>query len=137
MFAALDCPGQVISGYSRSADLYPQTSVAAVGLSSQSRDKWRTVVRALEPLKRLRNNWDGLGATAPSAEVVDTAIDLASELNRTNQPSPTTVAPTAAGTILFTWDDSWDDTRYFELEVRAPNRIEWMRIDRGGTVTHG
>jgi hypothetical protein len=137
MLVTLDSPGQALSGYSRPADPYLLTSVASIGLAREWRDKWRMVVRALEPLRRLRDNWDGLGAAAPSAGVVDTAIDLASHLSRHDLPAPTTVAPTPAGTILFTWDNAWDEAQYWELEIRTPNWLEWMQIDWDGAVTHG
>ncbi len=133
MIATLDSPGQALSGYTQPADPYLKTTVAYVGFVHQSRDAWRKVVRALEPLRGLRNDWDGLGAAAPSIELVDSAIELANYLSRIDHRAPTTVAPTPAGTILFTWEDA----EYWELEIRLPYHAEWMRVDGRGTVTHG
>jgi len=133
MIPVMDSPTQALSGYSRQADPYLATSVARVDIVDRSRDKWRNVVRALEPIRRLRDDWDGLGAAAPSVELVDSAIELAGTLGRSDQPAPTTVAPTPAGTILFTWDG----TEYFEIEIRSPYRAEWMRVGESGIATHG
>jgi hypothetical protein len=137
MLATMASPGPELTAYNRPAESCPQASVATVGFDLQARDKWRKVIRALEPLRRLRHNWDGLGAAAPRPGVLDTAIDLAGYLGQRDQPAPTTVAPTPAGTILFTWDDAWDEIRYYELEIRTPNWLTWMQIDDAGSVTHG
>ncbi len=133
MIATLDSPGQALSGYTRPMDPYLKTTIALVGFVHHSRDTWRKVVRALEPLRRLGDNWDGLGAAAPSIELVDSAIDLANYLGRIDHSAPTTVAPTPAGTILFTWEDP----EYLEIEIRSPYYAEWMRVDGDGIVTHG
>lgn len=132
MLATLDMPTPV-SIYASPIETYLATPVASVGLITQSYDKWRRVILALEPLRRLRDNWDGLGAAAPSVAMVDSAIDLASSLDQADQRAPTSVAPTPAGTILFTWDDA----EYLEIEIRSPYYAEWMRIGENGSVKHG
>lgn len=137
MLATMANPGSELTAYSRPAEPCPQVTIATVGFDLQERDKWRKVRRALEPLKRLRDDWDGLGASAPLPGVIDTALDLATYMGQRNHLAPTTAAPTPAGTILFTWDDTWGNVRYFELEIRAPNWLTWMQIDVNGSITHG
>ena len=97
----------------------------------------RKVVRALLPLRYLRDDWDGQGAAAPPIGVVDTAIDLAGSFARNDMPTPTAVAPTPAGSIVFAWDNPSADIRYIEVEVMAPGRLDLMRIDADGIATHG
>jgi hypothetical protein len=133
MLATLDTPTHALAVCSRPAEPYLVTSVASVSTVPPSRDAWRRVVRALEPIRRLQDDWDGLGAAAPSAELVESAIQLTNCLEWADYPTPTTVAPTPAGTILFTWDGPV----YLELEVTSPYRAEWMYIDETGAATHG
>jgi hypothetical protein len=109
------------------------TSVAQAGISDQSRDNWRKVILALESLRSLQDNWDGLDAAAPSPGIVDSAVELASRLAQTEMSPPTTAVPTPAGTILFAWEGS----EYLELEICSPCRAEWMHVDSKGVATHG
>jgi hypothetical protein len=133
MLAVLDELTSASAAYSRPAELCVATSVARVGFVSRPANRWKEVVRALEPLRRLRDDWDGLGAAAPPADLVDSAIELASYLGWREAFPPTAVTPTPAGTIVFTWDGP----EYFEIEITSPYQAEWMRVDATGKATHG
>jgi hypothetical protein len=136
MSITMDNPSQASPAFVRAADHCDQASVASIGLATESRDNWRKVVRALEPLRRLRDDWDGLGAAAIPIGAVDTATELASYLRQLDFPAPTTVAPTPAGTILFTWDKPHDKVQYLEAEIMNRNSIEFMQINEDGSVNH-
>lgn len=84
-------------------------------------------------MRTLQDNWDGQGAAAPSAEIVQGAVDLAEILSRSGDCPPTRAVATPAGTVLF----GWDGPAYFEVEVLGPYRAEWMFIDKDGSVRHG
>ncbi len=54
-------------------------------------------------------------------------------LSETDLGLPTTVLPTPAGSILFTWES----LVYLEIEIRDPYLAEWMLVDPDGVAKHG
>jgi hypothetical protein len=133
IMTALATSWQAETACTRSVQVYVQTTVTAAGYTGQVRSGWDDVLRALQDLMRLRDDWDGEGAVAPSRSVVRSAIFIAIRLRNLESPIPTTAVATRAGTILFSWQDGSD---YQEVEV-TPDAIEWMSIDRNGVAEHG
>lgn len=128
---ALPARGQ--SAYSRPIDPYIQTSITRAEIVDQVQERWGRVVHSLLGLLSLRDNWDGQGAVAPFAGLVRSAVELAETLRHSDAPPPTTAVATPAGTILFGWNGS----SYFEIEVLAPDRAEWLSVNQDGVATHG
>ena len=95
---------------------------------------WVRVVRSLQALASLRDNWDGLGAIAPSLAVVRTAVDVAERQRDGEMGLPATAVATPAGTILFGWEEGQN---YLEIEVISPTLVEWMTVDQNGIAEHG
>lgn len=122
-----------LSPYSRDVDPCTTTSVTRANIAHRPEAKWDNVLRSLYGLKSLQDNWDGQGSAAPSADLIQSAVELAEFLRRVSTP-PTTAVATPAGTILFSWEDQ---STYYEIEVMAPYRAEWMFVDQNGVATHG
>ncbi|HEY4696663.1 MAG TPA: hypothetical protein VIH29_01470 [Gallionella sp.] len=79
----------------------------------------------LEDIRTLPDNWDGEGAEAPKAELVDSAIDLLSSLqSQRTLPPPTRIAASPAGNIILEWQ--LEHSVYLEAEIVEPFRVEWM-----------
>lgn len=96
---------------------------------------WPAIIAAIESLRGLQDNWDGLGANEVLAEVVDRSIAFARSLDKFQHPTPTSVAPTPAGSILFCWN-AGDDGRYREVEVKPQGRMSFMWVGRDGAANH-
>jgi hypothetical protein len=130
---ALDLPRRSVTAYTRSMEPIVKTTGSQSRITIHSRPPWRDVIRAIESLRWLRDDWDDSGAIAPSLGIVDSATDLARTLSETDLGLPTTVLPTPAGSILFTWEYPI----YFELEIRDPYVAEWKSVDPDGVAKHG
>jgi hypothetical protein len=121
--------------YTQTRGLDP--SALASSEECELRKRWREQVPELwdqltNDLLRIRNverDWDGLGAEAPDAALVDYAIDLLKKLRRADELRPLTrIVATPAGTVLFEWQC---DDGYVEAEIVRPDRAEWM-LERPG-----
>ncbi len=90
---------------------------------------WKERTDDLLRIRGVERDWDGLGAEAPDAALVDSAIDLLKELHSADElPPPTRIVATPGGTVLFEWQ--YDDG-YEEAEIVEPYRAEWM-LERPG-----
>ena len=127
-------PTQGQAAFWRPPDPYVRTTVAREATIDWTWFEWSRVVRSLQGLNSLRDGWDGQGAAAPPAGVVATAVVYAEAFRRGGAPPPTTAGPTPAGTVLLGWRDP---PAYLEVEVLAPDQVEWMSVDRNGIVGHG
>lgn len=87
-------------------------------------DAWSERFDELSDIRCLEDDWDGMGAEAPSAELVGSAIELAKRLRRgrDNDP-PSRIVAGPAGTVLFEWQSSGC---YQEIEIVEPYQGEWM-----------
>ncbi len=130
---ALDLPRQSVTAYTRPVESMVKTTVSRSRIANQLRPTWRDVIRAIESLRQLRDDGDDSGAIAPALDIVDSAMDLARVLSETDLGLPTTVLPTPAGSVLFTWE--WPV--YLEIEIREPYFAEWMLVDPDGVAKHG
>lgn len=68
---------------------------------------WSSIERELLALRRLEDDWDGLGALAPVPEIVDSALTFINE-TREMTPSrpPNRVLAGPLGEIVFEWQSS-------------------------------
>jgi hypothetical protein len=107
---------------------------------NREQEKWSRVVQRLEDLRSLRNDWDGLGALAPSTAIVRSAITLTNAFRREKWQAPSAAVATVAGTILFTWEKPHPflrpGMRYLEIEVSGPEQAELMIVTEDGKATH-
>jgi hypothetical protein len=92
-------------------------------------DEWGQRIDELLDIRRMEDDWDGLGAPAPSTALVDSALSLAQILRQDRDPPPCRIVAGLTGTVLFEWQDA--DGRYSELEVTAPHLAEWVQIVPG------
>ena len=79
----------------------------------------------LEDIRALPDNWDGEGAEAPKAELVDSVIDLLGSLqSQRTLPPPTRMAASPVGNIILEWQ--FEHSAYLEAEIVEPFHVEWM-----------
>jgi hypothetical protein len=102
---------------------------------AEDRDyEWRRVIRTIYRMVELRDDWDGLGASAPTMEVLSSAIRLAEDKFKTlDYPAPTRVVATPAGTVGFEWQQG---SIYTEAEVVRSGHSEWMQLVPGYAPKH-
>ncbi len=118
---------------------FPETGGANPdGLASspehQARHRWAQCVDDLLAVRRLKDDWDGLGAQAPAGDLVDSAIDLLQILmNQDELPPPTRIVATPTGTVLFEWQM---DCVYLEGEITEPYHADWMLEHPRGCIEH-
>jgi hypothetical protein len=96
---------------------------------------WSEALDALSQIRELEDDWDGLGAPAPSMTLVDSAVHLAQVLRAYRWPPPCRVVAGLTGTILFEWQGAGGN--YFEVEVTRPQHAEWVSIVPGQQTTSG
>src|SRR5262249_51228524 len=90
--------------------------------------KWDHVIEQLKTMMSLEDDWDGMGAEAPSREMMVSAIDLAEVFRSRGYPPPTRVAATPSATVGLEWQEP---PVYLEVEIITPDRTEWMQIIEG------
>jgi hypothetical protein len=91
-------------------------------------DRWDQTTGDLLRMLTLSNDWNGLGAEAPSREIVESSIRFAQGLRQTGCLSPSRVGAGPNGTILFEWQ--LEDV-YVEAEITKPFLAEWMILEPG------
>ena len=95
---------------------------------------WSQRTDDLLSIRRLKDDWDGLGARAPDAQLVDSAIDLLKLLMYQDQlPPPHRIVATPTGTLLLEWQMG---PIYLESEITSPYHAEWMLEHPGGRTEH-
>lgn len=94
---------------------------------------WNRITDELLDVRNLPDDWDGLGAKAPPAELVDSAIQLAQLLHQWNMESPSRVVPGLTGTVLFEWQKNGI---YLEIEVCRPYYAECLKVVPGKPPEH-
>ncbi len=103
--------------------------------ASEDRDAaWKKSIRMIHGMLALNDDWDGMGAKAPSSALIFYAMEMAEAKLRTcDYPAPTRVTATPAGTIGLEWQQG---STYTEAEIVAPYKSEWMQIAPGMPVKH-
>jgi len=106
----------------------PTASAGASAVAAESSRSWSGVTDQLLRLRRLEDDWDGQGASAPAPATVDAALGVAGELRAVGVPPADRAIAGVNGTIFFEWHDAG---RYLEVEVCAPDRTEgrWVYTD--------
>ena len=102
---------------------------ASNGSTVADEGPWRPVIEQIIAMQRLGNNWDGLGASAPSREVLDCAVGLAYLFHQRSIDPPSCVVPSTAGTVVFIWQFS--DGRYSDVEIDRPFHADVTWIEPG------
>ena len=95
---------------------------------------WDPAVCKLVDFQHLGDNWDGLGARAPSQELLASAIGLAYVLFANGMDPPDCVVPGVGGSVTFEWHGT--DGAYGEVEIVRPLYAEVMMIQPGKPARH-
>lgn len=77
----------------------------------------------------MADDWDGLGAKAPTRELVESALGLAIVLSEMGLPPPQSVVPGLDGTVNFEWQQP--DGMILEIENDRPYHAEVIVIEPG------
>ncbi len=93
-------------------------------------------IEQLEAMRRLGENWDGYGAAAPQAKIIDLARDFIGLLDAYTRPSTAPaefhVSPTRIGGILIDWED---EAAEHEMELSPDGSVGFLHIDKAtGTI---
>lgn len=115
-----------VSAYATTSGLNPSALVSSEEgeASREKRRVWSHRIDDLLAIRLLEDDWDGLGAAAPTAALVDSAIDYVKMLRdqKELQP-PTRVGAGPMGMVLLEWQVG---CIYLEAEVTKPCHAEWM-----------
>jgi hypothetical protein len=103
---------------------YATNGKAATGakdnLARQSEaEGWKKCIDSLLRIRLLEDDWDGQGAEAPPAELVDSAMILAVLLRQHHIEPPSVTVQSVQGTVLMEWQ--WPDHTTLEIDVIEPN----------------
>lgn len=106
---------------------HPGATVVAVPSPSESDEAWEPWIKTLHGFGELADDWDGQGASAPTAELLQSALTLAHKLSEQGVEAPSCVVVGVNGTVIFEWQG--DQGAYAELEVTGPYQADgyWMK----------
>jgi hypothetical protein len=90
---------------------------------------WEPTVQKIVQFQHLGDNWDGLGAVAPSRELLESAIGLAYLFSERGVNPPHSVVPGLDGSVNFEWQD--DDGMIAEVEIDRPLHAQVMLVEPG------
>ena len=92
-----------------------KTTTLTLFPDAETSSNWSSIERELLALRRLENDWDGLGALAPAPEIVDSALTFVNSI-RMQGPflPPNRVLAGPLGEIVFEWQSSGS---IFEAEI--------------------
>lgn len=96
-------------------------------------DRWDEMINRTVNLGNLQEDWDGMGAKAPQATLIESAVELAQSLRQHDFRPPSRVGAGPDGEILLEWQD---EHLYLEAEVCAPHSAEWMLVIDDRPPTH-
>lgn len=95
---------------------------------------WEPGVQNIIEFQHLGDDWDGLGAKAPSRELIESAIGLAYVLRQKGVNPPHVVVPGVDGAVLFEWQEA--DGTYTDIEIAQPFFVEAMMIEASKPAKH-
>lgn len=96
--------------------------------------RWTDRIDDLLDIRRLTDDWDGLGAPAPAPRLVDSAIMLAGWMRGRGVLPPARIVPGLTGTVIFEWQPGPGD--YVEVEVTKPFTAELTILRDGRPPEH-
>ncbi len=91
-----------------------------------------TPTEQLDAMRHLEENWDGYGAAAPLANLIDLAQEFTSLIEAMLKKSTMAadvlhVSPTRVGGILIDWEDQ---RRQHEIEISPEGSIGFLHLDK-------
>src|SRR4051812_10769614 len=92
-------------------------------------ESWEAAIRKIVEFQKLGDDWDGLGAVAPSRELLASAIGLAILFSDKGVDPPHCVVPGLDGSVNLEWQDP--DGTIAEVEIDGPLHAEVMVIEPG------
>jgi hypothetical protein len=95
---------------------------------------WEPAINSIITFQYLGDDWDGLGAKAPSPELLESAIGLAYLLHDKGVSPPSRVVPGLEGEVLFEWQEA--DGTYTDVEIVRPFIAEVMVVEPGKSAKH-
>jgi hypothetical protein len=108
----------------------------AAYLASPEREQamaWDQTIDELHSIMQLRDDWDGLGARAPSPALAVMALRVAESFRDRKMIPPGSVVASLGGTVVFEWQI---DGFYTELEITGPYDAEVMMAAPRAASTH-
>jgi hypothetical protein len=93
---------------------------------------WDERLAQLRGFGTLTEDWDSEGSSPPDVRVVDAAISLAQELKANGFSPADRVIVGVNRTIFFEWHSP---SRYAEIEVTAPDSVEFLAVDKATGMT--
>jgi hypothetical protein len=97
-------------------------------------DSWERTIKEIMALSRLGDDWDGLGALAPTAAVLDSATAVVKWHQANGSPEPTRVVAATDGGVIIEWQH---DDFYADVEITKPYHARWMLRVKGRATQHG
>src|ERR1700722_17483222 len=85
---------------------------------------WEPAIQKIREFQHLGDDWDGLGAKAPSRKLLESAIGLAYVLHEKGVDPPTCVVPGLDGSVNLEWQDPGGNIA--EVEIDRPFHAEVM-----------
>lgn len=95
---------------------------------SEPSRRWGEQIHGLLAIHDLEEDWDGQGAEAPPASLIDGAVRLARRLRDRHVAPPGRIIPGVAGTVFFEWSDL---SGYAEIEVISECEAEVRVVPAG------
>lgn len=85
----------------------------------------------LQAMRLLGENWDGYGAAAPQAHVIELAREFVNLIEtllrkRTETPGPVHVSPTRTGGILIEWQDG---VMQHEVDINPDQTFAFLHLN--------
>ncbi|MBI3273184.1 MAG: hypothetical protein HYZ53_29610 [Planctomycetes bacterium] len=110
-----------------------EAALTSVGWGEGHAD-WDGLIDDLLRYRGLREDWDGMGASAIRPELADAAIRWLQDMRRTERAvPPSRVVPGRDGEVLLEWQGAGC---YLEVEIATPDRAEWMLVVPGQAAQH-
>ncbi len=97
-------------------------------------EAWKQIIDQLLCIRQLEEDWDGQGAAAPAAAVVDRALEWVGQMRRHPRAIPPSQAVAGVqGEVYLEWQSG---AFYLVAEIPSPTRVEWMLVLEGQTNQH-
>jgi len=94
---------------------------------------WGTIIKKLQDILALGDDWDGARARKPDPKTILFCIELANRCADGSVSPPSCVSPTVEGGAVWQWQGK--DWR-LEVECNEPDRVECMLAIRGQKPKH-